>query len=99
MMNEPIEIELIPDDEPEEDEGTIDAEELFSTLMEGFQHSQKWHDGSGTVRHTQIIDGERIGPINVTKSEYAQLQCELGARDQQHEVTAIKPEAGHEEAA
>ena len=98
-MNEPIEIEMIPDDEPEEGEGIVTADELFATLMEGFQHSQEWHAGSGTVRYTQFIDGERIGPIEVTKAEYAQLRCDLRAREQQPETSDERPEKQKEEAA
>ena len=98
-MNEPIEIELIPDDEPEDGEGIISADALFATLMEGFQHSADWHSGVGTVRYAQFIDGERIGPIEVTKAEYTQLQGDLRAREQQSEVVSETSEQAQEEAA
>lgn len=75
-----IQIELIRDDEPEEGEGIITADELFATIIEGLQRSQKWHKGSGTVRYNRLADGERIGPVEVTKEEYARFHCELGAR-------------------
>lgn len=98
-MNKPIRIELIPEDEHEEDEGSITADELFTTLVEGFQHSQKWHAGDGTVRYTQFINGEPTGPIEVTKAEYAQLQHELCALGQQSEPSDAEPETKKEEAA
>ena len=94
-MSEPIRIELIPDDEPEEGEGIISADEFFAAIMEGAQQSEAWRNGDGTLRITQFVDGQRIGPMEMTRADYDQLQRDLAAQEQ----PPVADEANGKEAA
>ena len=58
------------------EEGIVSADELFDAIMAGFAELQAFEDGK-ILRVTEIVDGERLPPTEITSAE---LQARQTAR-------------------
>ena len=66
-MTEPVKFKVMADEHVAE-EDTVSADELFSDLMAGFAELQAFENGK-TLRVTEVVDGERLPPTEMTAAE------------------------------
>jgi hypothetical protein len=92
-MSEAIEWEIVTDEEPDDAEETITGDEIFAAIIEGARSAEQWRNGVGTLRITQIVDGQCVGPVEMTKAEFDQMQHDLEAQEQHPIIHEANKEA------
>lgn len=73
VMTESVKFKVLADEHVAE-EDTVSADELFHDLMAGFAELQAFEEGK-TLRVTEVVDGERLPPIEMTAAELKTRQA------------------------